>query len=83
MDVIDEMSVAVGYANLTLQQGPDGTRRNIFYSPDARVYATITAKLDEIYKSASGLRKSEPSKETEAKARRRSVARRSAAASAQ
>ena len=61
VDVIDEMNVAVGYANLTLQQGPDGTRRNIFYSPDARVYATITAKLDEIYKSASGLRKSESS----------------------
>jgi hypothetical protein len=44
----------VGYANLTLQTGPDGQRRNIFYSPDARVYMTLVAHLDEIYKTATG-----------------------------
>lgn len=54
VDVMKELGVAVGYSNLTLQMGPDGTRRNIFYSPDARVYATATIKLDELYKTASG-----------------------------
>lgn len=59
VDVLDELSVAAGYANLTLQVGPDGTRRNIFGSPDSRVYLTVTAKLDEIYTTASGNRQSQ------------------------
>lgn len=54
VEVIPEFEVDVGYANLTLQTGPDGTRRNIFYSPDARVYITLVAHLDEIYKTATG-----------------------------
>jgi hypothetical protein len=52
--VIPEFEVDVGYANLTLQTAPDGNRRNIFYSPEARVYITLVAHLDEIYKTATG-----------------------------
>jgi hypothetical protein len=52
--VLDEMSVAVGYNNLTLQLGPDGQRRSMLYSPDARFYLTVTGHLDEIYKSVAG-----------------------------
>ena len=54
VEVIPEFEVDVGYANLTLQRGPDGENRNIFYSPDARVYITLVAHLDEIYKTATG-----------------------------
>ena len=64
VDVIDEFSVAAGYANVTLQVGPDGQRRNMFYSPDARVYATLTAKLDEIYKTATKQSAKAPSQKT-------------------
>lgn len=56
--IIDELDVAVGYNNLTLQLGPDGERRNVFYSPESRVYLTATAHLDEIYKTATGTRQS-------------------------
>jgi len=59
VDVTKEFEVDVGYANLTSQLGPDGQRRNILYSPDARVYLTFVAHLDEIYLTASGSRKSE------------------------
>ncbi len=49
--VLDQLSVALGYANLTPQLDPNGQRRNIFYSPDAVVYLTATAHLDELYKA--------------------------------
>jgi hypothetical protein len=52
--VLDEMSLAVGYNNVTGQLGADGKRRNMLYSPDARVFLTVTAHIDEIYKTASG-----------------------------
>jgi hypothetical protein len=43
-----KFAVAVGYANLALQLGPDGKRRSPFYSPDARFYLTLSANLDKI-----------------------------------
>jgi hypothetical protein len=52
--IVDELDIAVGYNNLTLQLGANGERRNVFYSPDSRVYLTATAHLDEIYKTATG-----------------------------
>jgi hypothetical protein len=52
--VIEELELAIGYANLTLQLGPDGNRRNVFYSPDARVYFTATAYIDKIYQATQG-----------------------------
>jgi hypothetical protein len=59
VQVFDEMSVQLGYNNLTLQTDPNGQRRNMLYSPDARVYATITAHLDAIYLSLTGQDKPE------------------------
>lgn len=56
--IVDELDIAVGYNNLTLQLGANGERRNVFYSPDSRVYLTATAHLDEIYKTATGTRQS-------------------------
>ncbi|HMJ13338.1 MAG TPA: hypothetical protein VK524_18080 [Polyangiaceae bacterium] len=53
-DPIDEASVALGYSNLTSQVGSSGERRNVFYSPAARFYLTLTANLDEIYLTAKG-----------------------------
>ena len=48
-DAFDEMTVSVGYYNLTSQIGADGERRNPLYSPDARFYLTLTGNLDVIY----------------------------------
>ena len=36
-----------GYDNVTLQLGPDGERRNMLYSPDARFSGAIVLRLDE------------------------------------
>jgi hypothetical protein len=48
-DVLDEMSLSLGYYNLTNQIGPDGQRRNVLWSPDARFFFTVTGNLDAIY----------------------------------
>ena len=48
-DAVDEMTVSLGYYNLTSQIGADGERRNPFYSPDARFFLTLTGNLDIIY----------------------------------
>jgi hypothetical protein len=47
--VLDEMTVSLGYYNLTSQLGPDGQRRSPFWSPDARVFLSLIANLDAIY----------------------------------
>ncbi len=47
--VTDALSVSVGYLNTASQIGPDGQRRNMFYSPGARFYLTMTAYLAEIF----------------------------------
>jgi hypothetical protein len=49
-DLVDEMSVGVGYYNQTNQIGPDGQRRGPLWSPDARVFLTLTGNLDVIAK---------------------------------
>jgi hypothetical protein len=46
---IKEMSISAGYANVANQIAPDGERRNMFYSPNARFYLTLTGYLDAIY----------------------------------
>ncbi len=51
--VIPEMAVEAGYTNATLQNGPDGQHRNIFYSPDAQVFLSVVGKLDKIYQAAT------------------------------
>jgi hypothetical protein len=44
-----KFGVAVGYANLALQLGPDGKRRSPLWSPDARFVLTLTANIDKIF----------------------------------
>ncbi len=41
-------------ANGTLQLGPEGERRNMLYSPDARVYLTLVGHIDAMVQRASG-----------------------------
>jgi hypothetical protein len=53
-DVLDELTLTLGYVNLSSQIGTSGQRRNIFHSPDARFYLTVTANLDQIYLTARG-----------------------------
>lgn len=61
-DLIDELSLSLGYYNLANAIGPDGQRRgvvghdNIWWSPDARVFFTITANLDKIYDTIARVR---------------------------
>ncbi|MBX3181964.1 MAG: hypothetical protein KIT72_11110 [Polyangiaceae bacterium] len=54
MQVLPEFSFALGYANGTLQLGPEGERRNMLYSPDARVYLTLVGHIDAMVQRASG-----------------------------
>jgi hypothetical protein len=51
--VFRELGVSVGYTNLAPQLGPDGQRRNVFYSPAARFRLAVTMHLDELYQTAS------------------------------
>jgi hypothetical protein len=51
---MDELSMSLAYTNATLQLGPDGQRRNIFYSPSALVSLGFSVALDELYKTIRG-----------------------------
>ncbi|MFO0760158.1 MAG: hypothetical protein U0359_27000 [Byssovorax sp.] len=48
----------IGYNNTTSQLGEDGTRRNIFYSPDAQFYLSNILMLDAIYSKVTAPKKS-------------------------
>jgi hypothetical protein len=50
-DVLDELSLSFAYVNLTNQIGPDGQRRNMFYSPEARFDFSVELNLDVLYQS--------------------------------
>jgi len=45
----DTLELTFGYANLATQLAPDGRRRSMFYSPDARFYLTLNVYLDHLY----------------------------------
>jgi hypothetical protein len=45
----DTLELTFGYANLATQLSPDGRRRSLFYSPDARFYLTLNVYLDHLY----------------------------------
>jgi len=45
----DTLELTFGYANLATQLAPDGRRRSVFYSPDARFYLTLNVYLDHLY----------------------------------
>ncbi len=54
VQVFDAMNLSAGYSNVTLQLGPDGKRRQPFYSPAARVSLSVSSSLDELYKLVKG-----------------------------
>lgn len=60
--VINELTLGVGYANVSAQPGLDGQRRNIFYSPSALFSLTLIGHLDEMYLTAAGRRSVESAK---------------------
>ena len=39
--------------------GPDAQRRSMFYSPDARLFATLVANLDPIFGGITGSRRAQ------------------------
>jgi hypothetical protein len=49
----DTLELTVGYANLATQLAPDGRRRSVLYSPDARFYLTLNVYLDHLYVALS------------------------------
>lgn len=57
--VMDELSLTLGYYNLANVIAPDGQRRGIFggdnvwWSPDARVFFDVTAHLDRIFEDVT------------------------------
>jgi hypothetical protein len=67
-EIIPEMSVGIGYYNLSNTVATDGTLRgpfssgfdNVFWSPDARVFLDLTANLDKIFEDASGTYRTGP-----------------------
>ena len=71
-DLLDEVSLGLGYYNLANEIGPDGQRRgivgkdNIWWSPDARVFFDITANIDKLYDLASGKKKASGEKKAAA-----------------
>jgi hypothetical protein len=50
-DLFDEVGLSLGYYNQALQLGPDGQRRGILWSPEARFFFTISGNLDAIYEA--------------------------------
>lgn len=49
---LDYLEVSAGYINQSLQQGADGRRRSVFYSPDAQAFLALTVALDALYQRA-------------------------------
>ena len=45
----NDLEVSFGYLNRASQLAPDGTRRNPFWSPEARLFLTVTCHLDAFY----------------------------------
>ena len=49
----DILELTVGYWNLATQLAPDGRRRSVLYSPDARFYLTLGVYLDHLFVALS------------------------------
>jgi hypothetical protein len=52
--ILPEVSLSLGYYNLAGAIGPDGTRRNVLWSPESRLFFSITANLDVLYDTVTG-----------------------------
>lgn len=73
VSLFDELDLRASYDNTSLQIGPDGTRRNMFYSPDSRVALGVVVNLDALYLRASGVDPSGPATPSGGKTARRST----------
>jgi hypothetical protein len=57
-ELLDELQLGLGYYSVASEIAPDGQRRtlfgsdNLFWSPDARVFFSITANLDALFDDA-------------------------------
>jgi hypothetical protein len=73
-DLLDELSLGLGYYNLANTISPDGQVRTLFgggdnsllWSPDARVYFDVTANLDKIFEDLTGRYKVQPGQTAQA-----------------
>jgi hypothetical protein len=67
-ELVDELSLGIGYYNLQNTLASDGTPRTIFgggednllWGPDAHIFVDVTANLDKLFEDASGKYKSAP-----------------------
>ena len=51
---VPELGIDLGYANMTGQLGPDGERRDFFYSPGSEFNGTLTFNIDALYERVTG-----------------------------
>jgi hypothetical protein len=51
--IIPELSASLGYYNLNGAISGDGSRRNVLWSPESRIFFSLTANLDALYDDAS------------------------------
>jgi hypothetical protein len=51
--VIPELSLSLGYYNLNSSIALDGSRRNFLWSPESRLFFSMTANLDALYDDAT------------------------------
>lgn len=80
-EIIPEMSIGVGYYNLSNIVASDGTLRgpfsggfdNVFWSPDARLFVDLTANLDRIFEAATGKYKTGTTAQAAQAARQQSI----------
>ena len=80
-EIIPEMSIGVGYYNLSNIVATDGTIRgpfsagfdNVLWSPDARVFLDVTANLDKIFEAATGKYKTGQTAQAAQNARQQSI----------
>jgi hypothetical protein len=80
-EIVPELSVGIGYYNLSNTVATDGTIRgpfsagfdNVFWSPDARVFLDVTANLDKIFEDATGRYRTGQTAQAAQSARQRAV----------
>jgi hypothetical protein len=60
--VIPELTLSLGYYNLNGAISSDGSRRNVLWSPESRLFFSLTANLDAIYEDATKTEKKTTSK---------------------
>ncbi|MBW2523301.1 MAG: hypothetical protein JRI23_03960 [Deltaproteobacteria bacterium] len=51
---VPEAGMSLGYVNSSGQLGPDGTRRDFFYNPNAMFVGSVLISLDAIYERITG-----------------------------